>query len=177
MLRVGFSRRIFFTFGLAVILLTGCAGRKSVILDKPPTADSSANAVELRSEADKHWKQRDDPQKARQALAAYRVRLRRSNNAELGTRRRAPSISSAIMLQPTGRSGFTFSARHETGERVLALNEEFVDLPQAPRPDRALPSSSKIGSFQFIGPPRIWEGGRACKKPRCVTATRVIWKR
>jgi tetratricopeptide (TPR) repeat protein len=124
MLRVRHFRSIFL---LAVFLLVGCAGRRSVILEKPQPVISATDAAALRNDADKLWKQRDDPQKARQALALYRRAFAADPaNVELGTRlaRAFHFVGYYVETDPARRDSL-FLEGVETGERVLALNPSF----------------------------------------------------
>jgi tetratricopeptide (TPR) repeat protein len=124
MLRVRYLRPIFL---LAVILFIGCAGRRSVILERPQPVISAANTATLRSDADKFWKQRDDPAKARQALALYRRAFAADpTDVELGTRlaRSFHFVGYYVETDPA-RKDSLFLLGVETGERVLALNPGF----------------------------------------------------
>lgn len=124
MLLVRHSR---FISWFAVILLVGCAGRRSVILEKPQPVISTADAATLRSDADKLWKQRDDPQKARQALALYRRAFAADPaEVELGTRlaRAFYFVGYYVETDPPAQDSL-FLQGVETGERVLALNTDF----------------------------------------------------
>lgn len=114
-------------FLLAVILLFGCAGRRSVILERPQPVISAADAAALRNDADKLWKQRDDPSKARQALALYRRAFAADpTNVELGTRlARALHFAGYYVETDPARQDSLFLLGVETGERVLALNPSF----------------------------------------------------
>jgi tetratricopeptide (TPR) repeat protein len=114
-------------FSLAVIWLAGCAGRRSVILERPRPVISAAEAATLRNDADKLWKQRDDPPKARQALALYRRAFAADPaNAELGTRlaRAFHFVGYYVETDPLVQDTL-FLRGVETGERVLALNASF----------------------------------------------------
>ncbi|MDZ7290095.1 MAG: TRAP transporter TatT component family protein [candidate division KSB1 bacterium] len=120
-------RRLSFIILCAGILLTGCAGRRSVILDKPVPVTKASNAAALREEGDKLWKLRDDPQKARQALAAYRRAFAADpGNVELGTRlaRAFYLVGYYVETDPVVQDSL-FLRGVETGERVLALNDNF----------------------------------------------------
>jgi tetratricopeptide (TPR) repeat protein len=114
-------------FLFAVFLLAGCAGRRSVILEKPQPVISAADAATLRNDADKLWKQRDDPSKARQALALYqRAFAADPTNVELGTRlARAFHFTGYYVETDPARQDSLFLLGVETGERVLALNPGF----------------------------------------------------
>ncbi|MGH7455409.1 MAG: TRAP transporter TatT component family protein, partial [bacterium] len=124
MLRARHFRLIFLP---AVFLLLGCAGRRSVILERPQPVISAADAATLRNDADKLWKQRDDPQKARQALALYRRAFAADPaNVELGTRlARALHFVGYYVETDPARQDSLFLLGVETGERVLALNPSF----------------------------------------------------
>jgi tetratricopeptide (TPR) repeat protein len=122
-----FVRRFRCIFLLAVILFAGCAGRRSVILEKPRPVISSTEAATLRSDADKLWKQRDDPQKARQAQALYRRAFAADPaNVELGTRlaRAFHFVAYYVETDPAVQDTL-FLRGVETGERVLASNASF----------------------------------------------------
>ncbi len=112
---------------LAVFLLAGCAGRHSVILERPQPVISAAEAATLRNDADKLWKQRDDPQKARQALALYRRAFAADpTNVEIGTRlARAFHFVGYYVETDPARQDSLFLQGVEAGERVLALNPSF----------------------------------------------------
>ncbi|MGH7597475.1 MAG: TRAP transporter TatT component family protein [bacterium] len=123
-----FSVRHFYPiFLLAIFLLLGCAGRRSVILERPQPVISAADAATLRNDADKLWKQRDDPSKARQALSLYRRAFGADpTNAELGTRlaRVLHFVGYYVETDPVKRDSL-FLQGVETGERVLALHPGF----------------------------------------------------
>lgn len=124
MLRVRHFHAIFL---LAAFLLAGCAGRRSVILERPQAVISAADAATLRNDADKLWKQRDDPPKARQALALYRRAFAADPaNVELGTRlARAFHFAGYYVETDPARQDSLFLQGVEIGERVLALNPSF----------------------------------------------------
>lgn len=120
-------REFFFIFIVLGLLLLSCAGRRSVILDPPPVAKPDTVAVILRAEADKLWKERDDPSKARQALEKYRQAFAADPfNVELGTRlaRAYNFIASYIETKPEAQDTL-FQRGVETGERTLALHSNF----------------------------------------------------
>ncbi|MGH7601952.1 MAG: TRAP transporter TatT component family protein [bacterium] len=124
MLRVRHFRSFFL---LTVFLLAGCAGRRSVILERPQPVISATEAATLRNDADKLWKQRDDPPKARQALSLYRRAFAADpTNVELGTRlARALHFVGYYVETDPARQDSLFLLGVETGERVLALNPSF----------------------------------------------------
>jgi len=124
MLRVRHFRSFFL---LTVFLFAGCAGRRSVILERPQTVVSATDAATLRNDADKLWKQRDDPQKARQALALYRRAFAADpTNVELGTRlARAFHFAGYYVETDPAKQDSLFLQGVETGERVLAVNPSF----------------------------------------------------
>jgi tetratricopeptide (TPR) repeat protein len=124
MLRVRHFRSVFL---LTAFLLVGCAGRRSVILERPQPVISAADAATLRNDADKLWKQRDDPSKARQALALYRRAFAADpTNVEAGTRlARAFHFVGYYVETDPARQDSLFLQGVETGERVLALNPGF----------------------------------------------------
>jgi tetratricopeptide (TPR) repeat protein len=125
---VQWCRKNFFV--VVGILLSACAGRSTAFLEKPPPADSTVDAAALRSEADKLWKQRDDPKLARQALTLYRRAFTGDpTNAELGTRlARAFHFVGHYVDDNRDARDSTFLRGAETGERVLALNEDFMSV-------------------------------------------------
>jgi tetratricopeptide (TPR) repeat protein len=114
-------------FLLAVFLLGGCAGRRSVILERPQPVVSATDAATLRNDADKLWKQRDDASKARQALALYRRAFAADpTNVELGTRlARAFHFAGYYVENDPVKQDSLFLQGVETGERVLALHPGF----------------------------------------------------
>lgn len=119
--------RFRFIILLAVFSLVGCAGRRSVILEKPQPVISAADAATLRNDADRLWKQRDDPSTARQALALYRRAFAADpTNVEVGTRlARAFHFVGYYVETDPARQDSLFLQGVETGERVLALNPSF----------------------------------------------------
>jgi tetratricopeptide (TPR) repeat protein len=119
------SWRMAFLF--LALLLAGCAGRKSVILEKPQPTVTASQASTLREEADKLWKQRDNPPKARQALEAYKHAFAADpTNVELGTRlsRAYHFVGYYVETNPEARDTL-FLRGVEAGEHTLALNPNF----------------------------------------------------
>jgi tetratricopeptide (TPR) repeat protein len=114
-------------FLVAVMFLCGCAGRQIAILDRPlPPIQPAANAAALNKEAETLWAQRGDPQKARQALAAYKRAYAANPSQAVGT-----SLSRAyyfvgyyVESEPVAEDSL-FLRGAEIGERVLSLNENF----------------------------------------------------
>jgi len=109
------------------IFLCGCAGRQTSILDRPlPPAQPAANAAALNKEAETLWAQRGDPQKARQALEAYKRAYTANPSQAVGT-----SLSRAyyfvgyyVESEQAGQDSL-FLRGTEIGERVLSVNENF----------------------------------------------------
>lgn len=120
-------REAFFTFFVLGILLVSCAGRRSVILDPPPVAKPDTVAVTLRAEADNLWKERDDPQKARQALEKYRQAVAADPfDVALGTRlARAYNFVASYIETKREAQDTLFERGVEAGEHTLALNPSF----------------------------------------------------
>ncbi|MDZ7405886.1 MAG: TRAP transporter TatT component family protein [candidate division KSB1 bacterium] len=112
---------------VAVMLWCGCAGRQVAILDRPlPPIQPAANAAALNKEAEGLWAQRGDPQKARQALEAYKRAYAVNPSQAVGT-----SLSRAyyfvgyyVETDPVAQDSL-FLRGAEIGERVLSLNEKF----------------------------------------------------
>lgn len=138
------------------MLLSGCAGRRSAILEKPQPVASEANASALRAEADKLWKQRDNPSNARQALAIYRRAFAANpSNAELGTRLARACHFVAYYVETNPQAPDTIFLRGiEAGERTLALNPKFLAVYQKTRNEsRALAALDKswINAIYWTG--------------------------
>ncbi|MDZ7343024.1 MAG: TRAP transporter TatT component family protein [candidate division KSB1 bacterium] len=123
----------FFALGM---LFAACAGRRSVILEPLAVAVPNPTAAAiLRAEADKLWQQRDDPQKARQALATYQQAFAANPvDVALGTRlaRAYHFVASYIETKPEAQDTL-FQRGVETGERTLALNSNFRMIYQKTR--------------------------------------------
>lgn len=112
---------------LASALLVGCAGRKTMILEKPKTAATEADPAALRAEADALWEQRGDTTSARQALAAYqRAFATDPTNIDLGARlARAYYLAGYYVEKNPAVQDTLFLRGAEVGERTLATNAAF----------------------------------------------------
>lgn len=112
---------------LAAVLLVGCAGRKTMILEKPKTAATEADPAALRAEADALWEQRGDTTKAREALDTYqRAFAADPTNVALGARlaRAYYLVGYYVEKKPTVQDTL-FLRGAEIGERTLATNPAF----------------------------------------------------
>jgi len=109
------------------ILLSGCAGRQTAILERPaPVPQPQANAATLQKDAENLWAQRSDPVKARQALEAFKRAYAAHPNREMGTKlaRAHHFVGYYIETDPDSQAA-RFLSGLETGERVLSLNNDF----------------------------------------------------
>ena len=109
------------------IFLCGCAGRQTSILDRPlPPAQPAANAAALNKEAETLWAQRGDPQKARQALDAYKRAYAANPAQAVGTSlSRAYYFAGYYVESDPAAQDSLFLRGAEIGERVLSLDEKF----------------------------------------------------
>jgi len=109
------------------ILIFGCAGRQTAILDRPlPPAKPAANAAALSKEADNLWAQRGDPAKARQALDAYKRAYLANPSQEIGASlARAYYFAGYYVETNAAAQDSLFLRGAEIGERVLSMNENF----------------------------------------------------
>jgi len=115
------------TFIIIAILLSGCAGRQTAILERPvPPPKPAANAAALQKDAENLWAQRSDPPKARQALDAFRRAYAANPNRELGTKlaRAHHFVGYYIETDPDSQAA-RFLSGVEIGERVLSLDNGF----------------------------------------------------
>jgi len=112
---------------IIAILLSGCAGRQIAILERPlPPPKPAANAATLQKDAENLWAQRSDPQKARQALDAFKRAYAVNPNREMGTKlaRAYHFVGYYIETDPDSQAA-RFLRGVETGERVLSLDNDF----------------------------------------------------
>jgi hypothetical protein len=112
---------------IAGILLSGCAGRQTAILERPlPPPKPAANAAALQKDAENLWTQRSDPQKARQALDAFKRAYAANPNREIGTKlaRAYHFIGYYVEADPDSQAA-RFLSGVEIGERVLSLDNDF----------------------------------------------------
>jgi hypothetical protein len=108
-------------------LFLSCAGRQTAILDRPlRPAQPAANATALQKDAETLWAQRSDPQKARQAVEAYKRAFAANPSKEIGTRlaRAYHFVGYYVETAPAAQDSL-FGRGAEIGERVLSLHEEF----------------------------------------------------
>jgi hypothetical protein len=109
-------------------LFIGCAGRKSMFLEKTKSA-TGADPAALRAEADALWEQRGDTTKARDALAAYqRAFAADPTNVSLGARliRAHYLVGYYVEKNPIVRDTLYLRGA-EIGEQTLATNAAFRD--------------------------------------------------
>jgi len=112
---------------IIAILLSGCAGRQTVILERPlPPPKPAANAAALQKDAENLWAQRSDPPKARQALDAFKRAYAANPNQEMGTRlaRAYHFVGYYVEADPDSQAA-RFLSGVATGERVLSLDNDF----------------------------------------------------
>jgi hypothetical protein len=109
------------------VLLSGCAGRQTAILERPlPPPKPAANAAALQKDAESLWAQRSDLPKARQALDAFKRAYAANPNRELGTKlARAYHFSGYYIETDPDSQAALFLRGVETGERVLSLDNDF----------------------------------------------------
>ncbi len=109
------------------ILFFGCAGRQIAILERPlPPPKPAANAAALEKDAETLWAQRGEPQKARQALDAFKRAYAANPNRELGTKlARACHFIGYYIETDADSQAALFLRGVETGERVLSLDNDF----------------------------------------------------
>jgi len=109
------------------ILLSGCAGRQTAILERPvPPPKPAANAAALQKDAENLWAQRGEPQKARQALDACKRAYAANPNQEMGTKlaRAYHFVGYYVEADPDSQAA-RFLSGVEIGERVLSLDNGF----------------------------------------------------
>lgn len=120
--------------GVVALLESGCAGRKAAIsADAPPppaSADTSAAAPSLRSEADALWAGRGNPDTARLALAAYlRAAQAPGADTDLFARlSRAYYLVANYVETDATRKDSLFLEGVEAAERGMSLHPGFLKV-------------------------------------------------